>query len=191
MNDEDPVYEAMRRASAKQSVPKSLPEAPSLAQDAPAPHFEVLAAEVGREPARDALIAWDLRIRGEPIVDIAFKMGVSIEAAKRLIKEAHQAIAEDLKENLEVNRRLDLERIDGLIKSHYPLATEAGDVKSGMLVLRALERRAKLTGTEPESVPTTTNPANVLVWIQAQMPRINRIVDSLPEEEPPGAPNGY
>jgi len=187
--DDDPIYAAMRRSAAKQ-LPDKVPEPPELAPDAPAPAMEFIIAEVGPNSVRDALTAWDMRVRGEPIIDIAHSMGVTIEGAKRLIKEAHQAIAEDLKDNLEQNRRLDLDRIDGLIKAHYPLATNAGDVKSGMLVLRALERRAKLTGIEPESVPTNTNPANVLVWIQAQMPRINKIVDALPEEEPPGAPNG-
>jgi hypothetical protein len=49
-----------------------------------------------------------------PIVDVAHQLGVSIEAAKELIREAHAAIAEDLKENLEVNRKLDMARIDGV-----------------------------------------------------------------------------
>jgi hypothetical protein len=187
--DEDPVYAALQRSAAKQ-LPHRVPEPPELPPDAPAPAMEFMIAEVGPQTVREALTAWDMRVRGEPIIDIAHQMGITIEGAKRLIKEAHQAIAEDLKDNLEQNRRLDLDRIDGLIKAHYPEATQGKDVKSGMLVLRALERRAKLTGIEPESVPTNTSPHNVLVWIQAQMPRINKIVDALPEEEPPGAPNG-
>jgi hypothetical protein len=42
---------------------------------------------------RDALKAWDKRINGESILDVAHEFGLSIEAAKQLIKEAHAAIA--------------------------------------------------------------------------------------------------
>jgi hypothetical protein len=54
-------------------------------------------------------------------------MGVSIEGAKELIRQAHAAIAEDLKENLEINRQLDLARIDGMLAVYYPQA-KAGDM---------------------------------------------------------------
>lgn len=188
MDPDDPIYQAMAKSAAKQRIPAKLPEPSELAPDAPAPALELLVFNEGRNTAQEALNAWNMRLMGHPIVDIAHNMGVSIEGAKFLIKEAHRAIAEDLKENLEQNRQLDLGRIDGLIRAFYPVAIE-GEEKAGHLVLKCLERRAKLTGTEPEAIPTNTNPQNVLVWIQAQMPRINKIVDALPEEEPPGAPS--
>lgn len=185
--DEDPVFAAMAKAAAKQRIPNRIPEPSTLPLGAPAPATSALISIQGQKSVTEALEAWDMRIRGEPLIDIAHQMGVSIEGAKLLIKEAHQAIAEDLKENLEQNRQLDLGRIDGLLKCYYPMAVE-GELKSAGLVLKCLERRAKLTGVEPENIPSNTSPQNVLVWIQAQMPRINKIVDALPEEEPPGAP---
>lgn len=185
MDPDDPVYAAMAKSAAKQR-PK-IPEPSKLAPDAPAPATALLISSQGQNSVAEALSAWNMRLMGHPIVDIAHNMGVTIEGAKVLIKEAHAAIAEDLKENLEQNRQLDLGRIDGLIKAFYPIAVE-GEEKAGHLVLKCLERRAKLTGIEPENIPSNTTPQNVLVWIQAQMPRINKIVDALPEEEPPGAP---
>jgi hypothetical protein len=132
---------------------------------------------------RDALKAWDKRINGESILDVAHEFGLSIEAAKQLIKEAHAAIAEDLKENLNLNRALDLYRIDELIKSFYEQA-KAGDERAASFVLKCLERRSKLCGTEPEQAPGRSHPENVLIWIQNQLPSINRIVESLPAELP-------
>jgi hypothetical protein len=112
---------------------------------------------------------------------------VSIESARALIREVHEAVAEDLKENLDLNRSIDLARIDGLLSTHYPKA-KAGKVKSAQLVLKCLERRAKLTGVEPLPDPGRSHPQSVLIWIQEKLPSINAIVSSLPPELPPSAP---
>jgi hypothetical protein len=159
-----------------------LPALSELAPDAPAPRLGELVAQNGSEPTARALAAWEGRLQGQPIIDVAHTLGVSIESAKALIKEVHQAIAEDLKDNLEINRSLDLARIDGLLAAHYPRA-KAGKVKSSQLVLRCLERRAKLTGIEPvpEHGPNK-QPQNVLIWLQAKLPSISQLVDSLPTE---------
>jgi hypothetical protein len=184
-NNSDPVLEALNQFKAKGK--NRLPERTQLAQDAPAPRLSHLIAEKGERPVHEALSAWDERLRGIALVDIAFARGITIEGAKYLIREAHAAIHEDLKENLELNRRLDLDRIDGLLQTFYP-AAKAGDEKSAGITLKCLERRAKLTGAEPEAVPGRSHPENVLVWIQAQMPSITKLVDALPLELAPGAP---
>jgi hypothetical protein len=85
-----------------------------LAPDAPAPRLGELVAEYGEGPTARALAAWEQRLNGETIIDVAHNLGVSIESAKVLIRQVHDAIAEDLKENLELNRTLDLARIDTL-----------------------------------------------------------------------------
>jgi hypothetical protein len=108
-------------------------------------------------------------------------MGLSIEGTKALIKEAHDAIHEDLKTNLDLNRQLDLQRIDGLLQVYYPLA-RSGDPDSANVTLKCLAQRSKLTGIEPMPDPGRSNPQNVLVWIQSQLPSINKIVDALPAE---------
>jgi hypothetical protein len=158
-----------------------------LAADAPAPATADMIAKRGSEPAARALEAWAARVRGAPIVDVAHSMGLTIEDAKVLIREAHGAIAEDLKTNLDLNRQLDLDRIDGLLQVYYPLA-RSGDADCANVTLKCLQQRSKLTGIEPQPDPGRSNPAGVLVWIQQQLPSINRIVDALPLELPPGAP---
>src|SRR5262245_22808183 len=116
-----------------------------------------------------------------PIVDVAHQLGVSIEAAKELIREAHAAIAEDLKENLEVNRQLDMARIDGLLAVYYP-AAKGGDMGAAALTLKCIHHRAKLCGIEPQADPGRCNPQSILVWIQHALPSINKIVDGFPAE---------
>lgn len=164
-----------------------LPEPSTLTPDAPAPHLGDLIAELGPQRVLDALKAWDMRLQGQPINEVAHAFGLSIEGAKILIKEAHEAIREDLKESIEQNRSLDLARIDGLLQTWYP-AAKAGDDKAAAITLKCIERRAKLTGTEPDERVDRTQPRNVLVWVQQQLPSINRLVDSLPVELAPGAP---
>jgi len=163
-------------------APRKALERTELTPDAPAPQLQALIADQGPEPTTEALKAWDARVNGAPIVDVAHSLGVSLKLAKSLINEVHAAIGEDLRANLELNRALDLQRIDGLISSYYPAARE-GDEGAASICLKALSHRAKLTGAEPQPQPTRdTNPTNVLVWIQNQLPNINRLVDALPVE---------
>lgn len=165
-----------------------LPARTELAPDAPAPRLSDLIAELGPKRVEQALKAWDMRLNGRPVHEVANEFGLSIESAKHLIKEAHEAIREDLKESMEQNRALDLDRIDGLLATYYP-AAKAGDDKAAAIALKCIERRSKLTGTEPDDKRPSGEPRNVLVWIQAQLPQINRLVDSLPVELAPGAPS--
>jgi hypothetical protein len=166
---------------------KELKQRTQLAPDAPAPRLGDVIAAHGLEPTTRALEAWAARVRGSPIIDVAHNMGISIESAKKLIKEVHEALHEDLKENLGLNRQLDLDRIDGLLSSYYPSA-KAGDTEAANVVLRAMKHRAQLVGLEALPDPGRSHPENVMIWIQNQLPSINRLVDSLPLELPPSAP---
>lgn len=153
----------------------------ALSPDAPAPRLEAQIAKHGPELTAAALRAWDARLSGEPIVDVAHELGLSIEAAKELIRQVHKAIHDDLKESLSLNREMDLARLDALLKAYYPAAKE-GDLDAANFVVKALAHRAKLTGSEPPPDAGRSKPENVLVWIQAQLPQINRLVDALPLE---------
>jgi hypothetical protein len=178
------IVEELKSGPAKKSrsSAKALKERTQLAPDAPAPRLGTVVAEHGEEPTTRALEAWNARLAGHAIIDIAHDMGVSIELAKSLLREVHAAIYEDLKENIDLNRQLDLGRIDSIIKAHLPIAT-GGDEKSAAVVLRAIGQRAQLTGAVAAPDPGRgPGPTNVLLWIQNQLPGINRIVDSLPAE---------
>jgi len=152
-----------------------------LAANAPAPQLAQVIEHRGEALTTAALRAWQKRLEGVPIVDVAHDMGLSIEAAKSLIREAHEAISEDLKVSLNQNRELDLERTDMILKSFLPGAKE-GDKDCASIVLKALSHRSRLTGTEPLAEAGKSNPQNVLIWIQQQLPAINRIVDAMPVE---------
>jgi hypothetical protein len=184
----DPIIEALNATIKDAPQLKAardkfaLPKPAKLEPEAPAPNLSHMITERGSEPTREALEAWQARSGGAPIVDIAHDMGLSIESAKALIKEAHAAITEDLKANLDLNRQLDLSRIDSLISSYLPSA-KAGEHASANVIIKCLQQRAKLTGLEPMDVPGRSHPENVLVWVQAQLPSINRIVDSLPLDQ--------
>ena len=148
----------------------------------PAPRTAALVQELGPRLSAEALSAWNARLGGTPIVDIAHSLGLDIAGAKALLAEAHQAIASDLKETLEVNRTLDLDRIDQLLATYLPLARQ-GDDKAAAVVLKSLQHRAKLTGTQPQPDPGRAKPENVLCWIQMQLPAINKIVYALPVDQ--------
>jgi len=156
-------------------------ETTPLAPDTPAPALAQVVETRGAELTTRAVEAWNARLNGVPIVDVAHQMGISIEGAKQLIREAHEAISEDLKVALNQNRELDLQRTDMILKAFLPAAKD-GDRDSAAIVLKALTHRSRLTGTEPPADPGRSKPENVLIWIQQQLPSINKIVDAMPME---------
>ena len=188
LNAAVPDSKGKRRSAAKPAPMRDAQRRTPLAHTAPAERFNGVLASRGPELTKRALEAWSARVSGTPIVDVAHELDISIELAKKLIKEVHEAIRDDLKDNLDLNRQLDLDRVDGLLQTFYPIARQ-GDADSAAVVIRALQHRSKLTGLEPLPDPGRSHPTNVLVWIQQQMPGINKLVDSLPLELPPGAPN--
>jgi hypothetical protein len=164
------------------SLKTAVPAPKKFTPDAPAPRLEALVERDGVDPTAKALAAWEARIKGSPVVDIAHAMGLSLDGCRQLIREAHEAVRDDLKESLELNRTLDLQRIDGLLASFYPMAKE-GHEESAYITLAALKHRAKLTGTEPGSLDRAFNnasPQSVLIWVQQALPQINKIVEALP-----------
>jgi hypothetical protein len=162
-------------------VSKTIAKRTQLSPEAPAPRLNHVIAENGPEPTEKALKAWDARVNGESIIDVAHTMGVSLNLARQLINEVHQAIMEDLKESLDLNRTIDLQRLDGLIQAYYQPARE-GDDRAASVLLKALQHRAKLTGQEPDQPTRVNNIENVQAWIIHQLPTINSIVDTLPVE---------
>lgn len=188
MNNIDEQFEgALHREACARTADAQLPEPEKLSPDAPAPRLQELVNEYGSGPCARALLAWQQRLMGSSIIEVATDLGLSIDAAKVLIRQVHEAVAEDLKENIDLNRSIDLARIDSLIAGHMPKA-QAGKVKSAQLVLRCIERRAKLIGLEPQPPPTRSASQSVMIWLETKMPAIHTIVDSLPVELPPSAP---
>lgn len=113
-------------------------------------------------------------------MDIATEIGMTIPAARALINDAYTALREDLKDNIELNRTIDLARIDELIKAWLPLA-QRGDPAAANVMIKALSLRSRLASTEPTPASTErVHPQNVLVWVQQQLPQIEKLVEAIP-----------
>jgi hypothetical protein len=169
-----------RKAKLRRAESSIVLERTELAHDASAPSIKALIAKRGLEPTEMAMACWAAKIKGRAMIDLAHELGVTIETAKVLLREAHDAIAEDLKANLEMNRQIDLDRVEGLLGRYYPAALE-GDPEAAAVTLKCLGHRARLVGIEAQPRPNNSiEPQNVLVWIQNTLPSINKIVDALP-----------
>lgn len=94
--------------------------------------------------------ALELRKAGKGFREIAREIGVSLGQAYADV-DAALAELEDLKrEKAERVLELDLARIDGIIEGHYE-AAKTGDEKSANVVLKALERRARLLAMDKDT----------------------------------------
>jgi len=138
--------------------------------DTPAPRLNAIALAHGAQPIARALVAWEKRLRGVPIIDVARDLGLSIEEAKVCLGQIHNIICEDIKDAIALARALDLERIDGLLATFYPRAL-AGDKAAALVVLKCLDRRAELCGTQPcpNRIGKGSGRHNVLLWLQNQL----------------------
>src|SRR4029077_2453993 len=97
---------AKRRQSASRTGTKPKPapmrdasKRTQLSPDAPAPRLAEIIGNQGHQLTERALGAWNARIAGTPIVDVAHELGISIDLCKKLIAEVHDAIRDDLKDN--------------------------------------------------------------------------------------------
>jgi hypothetical protein len=89
--------------------------------------------------------ALDLRIRGLSFRRIGEKLGISHTAAHKAVERALSDLAKLEGEKAEVQRQLDLERVNKIILSLWP---KKGDPKAAAALLKAMERRAKLLGLD-------------------------------------------
>ena len=108
---------------------------------------------------RDAQV-WELRKYGRTFREIAQQLDVSLGAAHKAYWRGYRRLERLLVTDVEAERRASLERLDGLIAAHYPLALgRPGDLEGGIpplrpsvesaaIVLKCEERRGKLLGLE-------------------------------------------
>jgi DNA-binding transcriptional regulator LsrR (DeoR family) len=143
--------------------------------------------------------AWDLRIDGCSVREIAERLGISYAQARRLVQLAYTNPGMRLSETAEVARELDLARLDQLIRAYLPLALNNSVLAKSVLdgekvspedaavpfavakiILETLNQRAKLHGLyiyaklEPGQARQ-----DVLAWVQSVAPSIQRAVNDL------------
>ena len=96
--------------------------------------------------------ALDLRLAGYSFEAIGQQLGISKQAAYKHVSTALETLHTQTDNSAEQLRALELERLDALLKGCWTAAS-AGDPESTRVVLKVLERRAKLLGLD---APTKT-----------------------------------
>lgn len=97
---------------------------------------------------------WDRRIRGESVVQIAAALDLSTRTVYAAINRRVESM--DVTKQLETEAAIDLDLLRGLLKKWYPLAIAEGGAEDGgdpsekatEIVLKILDRKAKLLGTD-------------------------------------------
>ncbi|MDW8293627.1 MAG: hypothetical protein RML84_11095 [Anaerolineae bacterium] len=88
-----------------------------------------------------------MRIAGASYREIAAQLGVSHEAARKLVQKALEQVS-DVSDELRAElRKLELERLDALLRSLWHKVV-AGKESAINTALRIMERRAKLAGLD-------------------------------------------
>ena len=91
--------------------------------------------------------AWQLRLAGHSLREIARQLGVSIGTVCGDVQRAFQEYQEQWRAEAKHFAELDLARIETILARLWPGVLQ-GDVKSCLAALRVLERRAKLLGLD-------------------------------------------
>ncbi len=93
---------------------------------------------------KDALA---LRCEGLTFAAIGTRLGVSLQRAHQLVKDALAAVAAERKDLAEHQLEFELSQIDSVVRGMAPKSAR-GDAKAGAVILKAMERRAKLLGLD-------------------------------------------
>lgn len=92
-------------------------------------------------------IAIRMRKEGATFADIAAELGVSRQAAHKMVKAELDAINTECAEETANHRRLELDRLDNMHAAIWPMAMKA-DVKAIDRILAIMVRRSKLLGLD-------------------------------------------
>lgn len=94
--------------------------------------------------SKDALA---LRCEGLTFDEIGKRLGVTKQRAFQIVKNALAAVAAECKELAEHQLAFELSQIDSVIRGMAPKSAR-GDARAGAVILKAMERRAKLLGLD-------------------------------------------
>lgn len=109
-------------------------------------HVNALRA-VGRVDRRAR--AWDLRLKGFTIPEIAMDLKVSVGAAADYLRATLDELRSAARENADSWRRIELARLDGLIAVWVPIALDTSHpeaARGAAIVIRAIEAQSRLLG---------------------------------------------
>ena len=126
---------------------------------------------------------WNLRLGGYSPPDIADELGITVSAVRQLIKQAREQVAEAAAAGAVEERKDANARLDALLRSIWPSATE-GDIKAVQAALAIEDRRAKLQGLDAaaKSALDITSGGEPLKFV-VTIPRVARVDDQPGEPE--------
>ena len=107
--------------------------------------------------AADRKSALDLRITGMSYRAIAAELGCSVSKAYDDVSAALAKLEAESAEKAAEVRRIELDRIDVMLKGIWPEA-EAGDARKIETALKLMERRAKLLGIDAPTKQEVSGP---------------------------------
>lgn len=125
--------------------------------------------------AEDRRRAIDLRAAGWSFEAIGAELGCAKSHAHRLYKEAIDLLLPA--EDLEVHRRLELDRLDALTLVHWRAAM-AGDLKAGNLLLAISDQRMKLLHLDKVPPPGPVDPSSINSVAEIDH-HIRRLIDEM------------
>ena len=106
--------------------------------------------------------AWALRLEGLSIRAIAERLNISVSAVSEYLRRALEELKATSHEGAETWRQIELERLDGLLRTWQPVSNnpahpEAG--KAAAIVIRAIEAQSRLLGLfEPVGAEASPEP---------------------------------
>lgn len=107
--------------------------------------------------AASTVTALDLRITGKSYREIAAELGCSVSKAYDDVSAALAKLEAESAEKAAEVRRIELDRIDVMLKGIWPEA-EAGDARKIETALKLMERRAKLLGIDAPTKQEVSGP---------------------------------
>ncbi len=128
--------------------------------------------------------ALELRKGGASYRAIAARLGVNEKTAWQDVQKALRALAALEQASAEEYRALELARLDNLQAAHWRMAMQ-GNIKSTQIVLRIMERRARLLGLDIQ--PGADLPAELDIILRWHDDRA-RIIDVTPAADDHAAP---
>lgn len=115
---------------------------------------------MGRPPSESVLDlerrVVELKRAGHTYQEIAEQVGYADRSAAR--RTYFRALHRDLKEAADEMRQVENDRLDRLQRAHWNQAVEYGDEKAAAIVLKIMDRRARLNGLDLPSKIEHTGP---------------------------------
>ncbi len=126
----------------------------------------------------------DLYLAGNTYREIREETGLSLGIISRYINEAVEEANKAAQEGMRKIKRLEVMKIDRLIKAFWPKAIEA-DVQAASMVLKLLERKADMLGLDaPFRIENMTN--DELIKAIAELGETDGVSPFAPGSSAPG-----